>query len=99
MFRPNFEKELVEEESCEKNILLREPSHSSESLDAYADTHARTDFPTYISSLSHTHMHVGTRKMKTNTKKIPNQLKREFLKTRRNLRIRHLSTAWSSVRS
>jgi len=24
MFQPNFERELVEEESCERNILLRE---------------------------------------------------------------------------
>jgi len=82
MFRPNFEKELVEEESCEKNILLRDPSHSSESFDAYVHTHARTDVPTYRSSLSHTHMHAGTRKMKTK-KKFPNQLKWEFLKTRK----------------
>jgi len=29
MFWPSFERELVEEESCEKNMLLRDPSRSS----------------------------------------------------------------------
>ena len=40
MFRPNFERELVEEESCEENILLRDPSHST--LDVYVHAHALT---------------------------------------------------------
>jgi len=58
MFRPTFERELFEEESCEKNILLRDPSRSS--LNAYVHTHARTDVPTYRIAPTHIHMHAGT---------------------------------------
>jgi len=57
-FRLNFDRELVKEESCEKNLLLRDPSRSS--LDAYVHTHARTDVPTYRIAPTHTHMHAGT---------------------------------------
>jgi len=58
MFWPNFEKVLVEEESCEITILLMDPSRSS--LDTYVRMHARTDVPTYCIALTHTHMHAGT---------------------------------------
>ena len=40
MFRLNFDGGLVEEESCEKNILLRDRSYST--LDAHVHTHALT---------------------------------------------------------
>ena len=58
MFRPNFEKELIEEESCENPILLRDPSRSS--LDACVHTYARTHVPTYCIAPTNTHMHAGT---------------------------------------
>jgi len=78
---------MVEEESCESNILLRGPSHSS--VDAYVHTHARTDVPTYRGSLSHTHMHAGTRKMKTNNSQT---IATGISQNQKNLRIRHLKT-------
>jgi len=56
MFWPNFDRKLIEEESCEKN-LLKDPIHSS--LDAYVYTHARTDVPTQRIAPTHTHMHTG----------------------------------------
>jgi len=46
MFWPNFERTSVEEESCEKNMLLMDPSRSI--FYAYVHPHARTDVPTYI---------------------------------------------------
>jgi len=67
MFRPNFEIELVEEESCENNILLTGKRCSS--LGAYTHAHARTDVPTYRGAPTHTHIHAGTHEVNGGTKK------------------------------
>ena len=77
---------MVEAESCEKNILLRDPSRSAN--DACVHTYARTDLPTCRIASTSTHMHAGMH-ARIKVKKTQNQLKREFLKTRK---IRNLKT-------
>jgi len=70
MFRPNFERDLVEQESCEENILLRDPSCSS--LDAYVHTHAHTDVVTVERTEVHPHTltHTGTQARTTRKQKL-----------------------------
>jgi len=62
-------------------------------------TYARTHWCPNVQKLTLTHTHARRHTQNENKKKIPKPIKMGISQNQKNLRIRHLSTAWSSVRS
>ena len=80
MFRRNFERELVEEESCNKTILLKDPSCSPLNACVHS-THAL--ICPLTESHAHTHIHAGTHEQNRN----PDPIEKKFSIPQRSKKI------------